>query len=712
MKNSFRAFTVLPLVLAMNAAFAADQAAQDQDTQAVALNPVVVSASGYEQDTREAPASITVIPSEQLMTKAVADLGQAVADVPGVDTTTTKMGNSLISIRGFDPAYTLMMVDGRRLNTSDGMVVVGFDPNATIMPPPGAIERIEVLRGPASTAWGSDAVGGVVNVITKKHVDKFTGSIQIDRSQFFSNDFGDRTGVGLYLGVPLKENVATLILRGRYQKRQASDLHDPSGQYAGHSPSEGYNGNIGARLNLTVNPNNDLWIDGDFTRFQGGTMMTSPWAYKVKRDWNKYNLAFGHSTKTNIGQWDSYFQWNSLSVIKSVHGEPTANLNKLPAPSEYGSWKDPLTNSTTYTLSTKLVSPLDFGKYGAMTLSSGLEADYETYKDNSSNASSSYLIPPTATPTPVIPDDGTLRGKKIHQTTLAGFLEGEYFINDYWTGTLGGRLHWSDMFGGHFAPRGYLVFKPYEFISFKGGVAAGYKTPAIKKLYDGIYYNGTNNYYVGDSNLKPEESWNYELSTTLQWPQLGSLTLGAFYTDFKNKIDDRVISSWPSGSSTGYLYKAVNHGKVTVKGVEALLQTASFHGFKLTGGYTLTDAEIKDGADEGKRPNDIPRHSLTARVDYANGPFGAYVKSTSKFDAVDPDNDHKYKNYTVVDIGATYVYNKHHHFSVALNNVFDTGIDFWSTETKRGPNTVITWNNDYRDYLDGRNLWLSYAYTF
>ena len=122
--------------------------------EAVTTGPVVVTAAGYEQDTTEAPASVSVITHKELMTKPVSDLGQAVGDVPGVDISETKMGNTQISIRGFDSAYTLVMVDGRRMNTSDGMVNNGFDPASVIMPPPGAIERIEVLRGPASTVWG------------------------------------------------------------------------------------------------------------------------------------------------------------------------------------------------------------------------------------------------------------------------------------------------------------------------------------------------------------------------------------------------------------------------------------------------------------------------------------------------------------------------------------------------------------------------------
>ena len=102
------------------------------------------------------------------------DLGTAIGDIPGVDLDSTKMGNSTISIRGFDAGYTLILQDGRRQNFSSAIQANGFDPTTAFIAPVGMIERIEVLRGPASTAWGTDAVGGVVNVITKKHVKELS----------------------------------------------------------------------------------------------------------------------------------------------------------------------------------------------------------------------------------------------------------------------------------------------------------------------------------------------------------------------------------------------------------------------------------------------------------------------------------------------------------------------------------------------------------
>ena len=681
--------------------------------EAVTTGPVVVTAAGYEQDTTEAPASVSVITHKELMTKPVSDLGQAVGDVPGVDISETKMGNTQISIRGFDSAYTLVMVDGRRMNTSDGMVNNGFDPASVIMPPPGAIERIEVLRGPASTVWGSDAVGGVINIITKKHYDKFSGTIKIDRKSFFENDeYGDQTGVGVTLGVPLKKDVASLQLRGRYIDRQGSGLRTPDGKFAGHSPSEGYTGNIGSRLTLTIDPANEIYFDGDYTRFKGGAMNTSAYAVKNVRWWDKYNAVIGHNGNYDFGKTETFFQWNSLSYMKNYSGYgKAANGTVSPEATTKGSFGDPLMNSTMYTLSTKLMQPLDFGDLGGMTLTTGVEGNYETFKDNSANAASTGLTYAGST----LP---SMKGEKIDETTLAAFAEGEYFINDEWTATLGGRLHWSDSFGAHFSPRAYLVYKPTDFFSVKGGVSSGYKTPSVKHLYDGVYYYGSGrvtNYYVGDSNLKPEKSLNYELSATLQDASLGSVTLGLFYTDFKDKLAQEIKTI----ANKTYLYQDVTYGKVRARGVELLLKTARFNGFSFTGGYTFTDTKIKSGetnAGLGTRLNELPQHSLTARIDYQNGDFGAYLKSVSKFDSKVQTvgrgelNDSRYKNYTKVDFGIDYTYAKQHHFSLALNNIFNTGLQ-WE-EAVGSTAAKPTYANAYRDYIEGRNLWLSYAYTF
>lgn len=128
MNYNRKALVMLPLAMAVSAAFAADDDYTTLDTS-------VVSAAGYAQDTREAPASVSVITEKELATKPVTDLGSAIGDVPGVDISTNKMGAADISIRGFGSSYTLILVDGRKQNTSGSMIENGFDPGASLCRP-------------------------------------------------------------------------------------------------------------------------------------------------------------------------------------------------------------------------------------------------------------------------------------------------------------------------------------------------------------------------------------------------------------------------------------------------------------------------------------------------------------------------------------------------------------------------------------------------
>lgn len=128
------------------------------------LDDVVVSASGFEQDLVDAPASISVITKEELSKKPIKDIGEAISDIPGVDVTMNKTGTYDFSIRGFGSSYTLVLIDGKRQSVANGF----GGSESGYLPPASMIERIEVIRGPASTLYGSDAVGGVINIITKK----------------------------------------------------------------------------------------------------------------------------------------------------------------------------------------------------------------------------------------------------------------------------------------------------------------------------------------------------------------------------------------------------------------------------------------------------------------------------------------------------------------------------------------------------------------
>ncbi|GAB0597136.1 hypothetical protein NB16F74_11580 [Escherichia coli] len=129
---------------------------------------MVVTASSVEQNLKDAPASISVITQEDLQRKPVQNLKDVLKEVPGVQLTNEGDNRKGVSIRGLDSSYTLILVDGKRVNSRNAVFRHNdFDLNWI---PVDSIERIEVVRGPMSSLYGSDALGGVVNIITKKSV--------------------------------------------------------------------------------------------------------------------------------------------------------------------------------------------------------------------------------------------------------------------------------------------------------------------------------------------------------------------------------------------------------------------------------------------------------------------------------------------------------------------------------------------------------------
>ena len=140
-------------------------AASTSTGAAAELREVVVSASGFEQDIKEAPASITVIPREELARGRFGSLADALESVEGIDVGAAagKTGGLNVSMRGMPSDYTLILIDGRRQNSAGNVTPNGFGETQTsFMPPLGAIERIEVIRGPcprcmAPTPWAGSS---------------------------------------------------------------------------------------------------------------------------------------------------------------------------------------------------------------------------------------------------------------------------------------------------------------------------------------------------------------------------------------------------------------------------------------------------------------------------------------------------------------------------------------------------------------------------
>src|SRR5690606_37854763 len=183
---------------------AQEQAVQEQknDAEAVKLQTIVVTtAGGFEQNIADAPASISVITAEELQKKSYTDVIDAVKNMPGVSVQGGG-NNKEITIRGMGANYTKYLINGRPVSAGRTVNSNGTDGGkiGAYLPPIDMIDRIEVVRGPMSSLYGSDAMGGVVNIITKKASSgSWHGSISPEYTKSDNDVANDSYGVGMYV---------------------------------------------------------------------------------------------------------------------------------------------------------------------------------------------------------------------------------------------------------------------------------------------------------------------------------------------------------------------------------------------------------------------------------------------------------------------------------------------------------------------------------
>ena len=163
-----------------------DAASAAQPTAPALLEPIVVTASQEPRALESSPASVSVITREEIAAKRYSDVLEALREIPGVhmDQPGARGSVSSIYLRGLDPNHTLVMVDGVRLNDTTNDRGGSYDFSTLGIE---NVERIEIVRGPLSAVYGSDAIGGAINIITRRGGE--AREVQLDLS---GGRFGNR----------------------------------------------------------------------------------------------------------------------------------------------------------------------------------------------------------------------------------------------------------------------------------------------------------------------------------------------------------------------------------------------------------------------------------------------------------------------------------------------------------------------------------------
>lgn len=563
------------LVVAVSLACSWSAAAAPETSE---LDPVVVTATATDRLASDAPASISVITREQIQARAVLDLSDALRGTTGVTVAGVGFGRRGIRIRGMDPEYTLVLLDGQRVNAaSDAIAHADFDLGWM---PATAIERIEVVRGPMSSLYGSEALGGVVNVISRRATDAWQGNLVYNGGVVSGHRGGNTTQGGLYAGGALVPGTLGLSVFAEHRQKDASK--DPTDVRLDEQEQRRVNT---GRAVLTWTPDDRQRIDlshlegTEFRKRAALQAGTVPYIYETIDDIQRQQTTLAHQ-----GDWE-WGQTRVSAYQSRLERENRRDIGEATRPQHL---RDDIVDArATFVL----------GK--SHRVSAGGEWRRERLDDASAAVSG-----------------------QVEAIQTAVFLQDEIQITDGLSVVVGDRADHHSTFGWNHSPRGYAVWHLNDAFTLKGGVGTGFKAPSLKQLSPEYAAVGGGGRFtiVGNPLLKPEKNTSYELSGA--WQQDGWLVQTTlFQNDLKDLIQTVCVRS--CGIRGRELRNYTNVAEARIRGVELSGTVPLTDGVRIEANYSWLDTEDRE---TGQPLNERPTRSGAANLVWEHGALQATLR--------------------------------------------------------------------------------------
>ncbi len=544
----------------------AQQAASNVSGQSI-----VVTATRNQAAFEDAPGSISIITADEIKDMGAEDLLDIVRETAGISLLGKGVGGrSVISIRGMDSRHSLILIDGNRISATDN--VFGHSDFENDWMPIENIERVEVVRGPLSALYGSDAMGGVINIITKKSQDQWMGGVQAGGGAKAHGDGGDLENYSAWVNGPLMKGKIGLNVAAEYLNvDNTPDPDDPvySEQEAKEVTS--------LETKLTFTPNEDHTITARLDMINDDRVRdNNPLGKRGYVD--NYDL----EKRMYSIDWQGHFG--------SVQAQAKAYRSKADKISRktYGSGK--------------------IRKYPEKLVDDILDAQI------SFPVLSAHLMSV----------GGELRKQSLDSTSLvSGSDDVRYhglFFQDEWTIlsdqlVLTPGLRWDDheVFGSEWSPRLYALYKLTDQINVKAGYGHAFRAPSIKQASANYFASMGPHSFKGNPDLVPEISNSWEAG-------------GEYFGDgifframfFYNQIQDLIAYTQISKKGKRRTMTTINVDKAKTTGLEAELNLSLPKGFAVSANYTYMDAE---DTEKHIRLQGRPRHTTSAKISYTSS-FG------------------------------------------------------------------------------------------
>lgn len=696
------------------------------------------------EQTLQAPG-VSIIDSEAIKKHPIQrDVSEIIRTMPGVNLTGNSSSgqrgnNRQIDIRGMGPENTLILVDGMPV-TSRNSVRYGWrgerdtrgDSNWV---PPEMIDHIEVIRGPAAAIYGNGAMGGVVNIVTKRAANEWHGSFNTYYNVPEHKSEGATKRYNMNLSGALADNL-TMRLYGNWSKTQADaqDINEGhqaerTGKYAGQYPAgrEGViNKNINAALRWEFMPMQALELDAGYSRqgnlYAGDTQNTN--SSTLTKAWygKETNILYRQTVALKYtGAWD-----NGVTTNNYIQLEKTRNtrLREGLSGGVEGMFATTDTGFSTITLNdTNLHSDINipFDLWVNQTVTFGAEMNHQSMKDPTSNS--------LTTSSTVSGVSDSNRSQYSSADIYGVYTEDNIDLTDSTRLTPGLRFNYQSITGSNFSPALNLSQELGSDFTLKMGIARAWKAPNLYQtnpnylLYssgNGCYASSGSCYLQGNKDLKAETSVNKEIGIEYHHDEVQA-GLTWYRNDYRNKIEAGYSAEYSNGTSD--VYKWENVPKAVVQGLEGTLNFPISDSVKMKNNFTYI-IENKN-----KTTNDyltiIPKYTINSTVDWqatndlsVQGTMTWYGKQkpkkyNDKGEATSGSETWAVSPYALFGMSATYNINKYIDITGGIDNLLDKRHFREGNSTTSGSGTTYAYGAGARTYNEsGRTYYMELGMHF
>ena len=554
--------------------------AQSEQDSLHTLDNVVVTGTRTPKLLKDSPVSIDLITSKQLEVLSSGTLAEVLNFIPGVTVQRSAKDGYNVQLQGFTGDRVLVLVDGQRLITPTGSSV-DLDQVGSL-----DIERIEIMRGAGSVLYGSAAMGGVINIITKS-IDSMRSNIGYEVGSF-SENATDEKPLEHRFSLNTVKNSEDLKTRLSYQF-----LDRPGFKYDHDSRAE-----VGTR-----NEKHFLEGSAEVKTFMGDFSYQAEYLKEDKLRPEGSQTIPGSGTIdvdyfSNVNRIDQKFTFKANDLFKingsyALHNEESGRT--------IGTQREALLGVGG--LGMQVISMLD-----SVEVVSGLEYEFESMDIEVDGISNEY------------------------RDSAQAYTQLDWFLTDHIELLAGLRVQQDSGFGVHHAARVSAKlqsnFSNGSSVQTRIGLGQSYKVPTLKQLHYVFDHSSIGYVVIGNEELKPEEAISFNFGTTFENAKGFSLELSGYYTEAEDLIENQFSTDPQYADDWGPLtqiYVYQNISKAEIRGGDFSIEAPLSSDQNIGVSYGVIEARDENGDRLLERPRHQVKLNYQASLNWMNTDLIAYA---------------------------------------------------------------------------------------